>query len=103
MADLSAPVLSDIPNSGIVHMPGRRFPGVVLQGDSLSSVFDGLVGALNSAKTQRDDEAYYSIFIALDKFQKLLLAYEEALRSTGSELPYPVSISERLVYDTFAA
>ena len=30
-----AEILSHIPNSGIVHLPGRRFPGIVLQGDTV--------------------------------------------------------------------
>jgi hypothetical protein len=29
-------VLSDVSNNAVVRMPGRRFPGLVIQGDSLS-------------------------------------------------------------------
>lgn len=33
-------ILSHVANSGIVQLPGRRFPEVTLQRDSLSIMFD---------------------------------------------------------------
>jgi hypothetical protein len=37
---LTAEILSHASNSGIVQMPGRKFPGIVIQGDSLSNLFE---------------------------------------------------------------
>jgi hypothetical protein len=102
MASLSAPILAEVPNSGIVQIPGRRFPGVVVQGDSLSAMFDDLASALLSAKTRGDEDAFYAIFIVASRFQDMLIAYEAALKATGAELPYSTPITSRLVRDDFA-
>lgn len=102
MASLSAPILAEVPNSGIVQLPGRQFPGIVVQGDSLSSMFDDLASALRCAKAQRDEDAYYSIYVVASRFQELLGAYEAAVSATGSRLPYTTPISSRQVHDDFA-
>ena len=34
--ETTAPILSHVSNSAIVHLPGRKFPAVAIQGDSLS-------------------------------------------------------------------
>jgi hypothetical protein len=103
MTDLSAPILAEVPNSGIVQLPGRRFPGVVVQGDSLSSMFDELASALGHAKHRRDGEAYYATFAVTSQLQDLLAAYENTLGAIGTSLPYPVSIKTRQVHDDFAS
>ena len=102
MTDLSAPILAEVPNSGIVQLPGRRFPGVVVQGDSLSSMFDELSSALGHAKDRRDEEAYYATFAVASQLQDLLAAYENTLGAIGSSLPYSASIKTRQVRDDFA-
>jgi hypothetical protein len=103
MSDLSAPIVAHVPNSGIVHLPGRRFPGVVIQGDSLSQMFDDLVDALNAAKVRGDEDSYYGIFMVAERMQELLNAYEGALRSVGMDRPYPVAIADRTISDDFGA
>jgi len=102
MTDLSAPILADVPNSGIVQLPGRRFPGVVVQGDSLSSMFDELASDLRYEKQRRDEEAYYATFAVASRLQELLAAYENTLGAIGSSLPYASSIKTRQVHDDFA-
>src|SRR5262245_41634599 len=102
MANLSAQILSDVPNSGVVQLPGRQFPGVVVQGDSLSSMFDDLSLALRQAKAQRYEEAYYSILSVASRMQELLGAYEATLKQAATRLPYSTSISARQVHDDFA-
>ena len=103
MTDLSAPILAEVPNSGIVQLPGRRFPGVVVQGDSLSSMFDELASALGHAKSRRDEEAYYATLAVASQLQDLLAAYENTLSAIGSSLPYSESIKTRQVHDDFAS
>jgi hypothetical protein len=41
MSSDAAQVLSHVPNNVIVQLSGRRFPGIVIQGDTLSNMFDG--------------------------------------------------------------
>jgi hypothetical protein len=102
MTDLIAPILAEVPNSGIVQLPGRRFPGVVVQGDSLSSMFDELALALRHAKHRRDEEGYYATLAVASRLQELLAAYENTLSAIGSSLPYSAPIKTRQVHDDFA-
>ena len=103
MASDNAQILASIPNSGVVQMPGRRYPAVVIQGDTLSQMFDDLAEALKGAKLSRDEESYYAVFAVAERFQHLLSAYEEALAASGHDRPYPVAIATRLVSDDFVA
>jgi hypothetical protein len=98
-----ARILAEVPNSGVVQMPGRRFPALVIFTDSLSQMFDDLAGALKGAKNSRDEESYYGILMAAERIQDLLSAYEEVLMASGIERPYAVPIGERLVHDSFEA
>jgi predicted RNase H-like HicB family nuclease len=103
MSDDVASILASVPNSGIVQMPGRTFPGIVLQGDSLSKMFDDLVGALQQARERQDEDTFYALLNCAERIQELLSAYEEALEQRQLERPYLVSIKKRLVADDFAA
>lgn len=101
MTEEAARILSHVPNSGIVQMPGRRFPGIVMQGDTLSSVFDAVVFALKDAKVRRDEDAYYELLMFAETLQGQLQHYEQTLSAISMPLPYACSINERLVSDTY--
>ena len=94
-------ILSHVPNSGIVQMPGRRFPGIVMQGDTLSNVFDAVVFALDDAKARRDEDAYYELLMFAETFQGQLQHYEQTLSRISMPLPYTRSINERLISDKY--
>ena len=98
-----AELLSHIPNSGIVHLPGRRFPGIVMQGDSLFSHLQGLRLLLDHFREQRDEDRYYEALMMAEAIQAQLEHYEETLRSRGMSLPYPGSVSDRPIHDDFDA
>ena len=103
MASDTAQILSHSPNSGIVQLPGRKFPGVVIQGDTLSGMFDGARYLLAEFKRARDEERYYETLIFAEQLQGQLLHYEETLAKHKISLPYTISVSERLVKDEYAA
>jgi hypothetical protein len=94
-------ILSHIPNSGIVQMPGRKFPGIVVQGDTLSNLFDGVRFLLREFKLRRDEERYFDTLIIAEQLQGQLVHYEETLAKRGIALPYTVSVRKRLVLDDF--
>jgi hypothetical protein len=98
-----AEILSHIPNSGIVQLPGRRFPGVVIQGDTLSNLLDSARYLLAQFREMRDEERYYEVFMLVEQLQMQLQHYEQALAQRGSQLPYSIPISQRLVTDDFDA
>jgi hypothetical protein len=87
-----AQILSHIPNSGIVQLPGRRFPGVVIQGDTLSNLFDGARYLLAQFRTLRDEERYYecSLMLAVAATGGRLQHYEQTLAQAAGNpsLPY---------------
>ncbi len=101
MTEETARILSHVPNSGIVHMPGRIFPGIVMQGDSLSNLFGAIVSALENAKARRDEGTYYELLMIAETLQGQLQHYEQTLSVMGVSLPYASSINERLVSDTY--
>ena len=101
MTEEAARILSHVPNSGIVQMPGRRFPGIVMQGDTLSNVFDAVVFALEDAKVRRDEDTYYELLMFAETLQGQLQHYEQTLSGLGMPLPYARSINERVVSDTY--
>ena len=97
----TAQILSHIPNSGIVQLPGRQFPGIVMQGDTLSNVFDSARFLLAEFRRLRDEERYYEILMFTEQLQAQLLHYEETLERQGMQLPYTVSVRQRLVSDDY--
>ena len=103
MASDTAQILSHSPNSGIVQLPGRKFPGVVIQGDTLSGMFDGARYLLAEFKRARDEERYYETLIFAEQLQGQLLHYEETLAEQKIGLPYTISVSKRLVKDEYTA
>ncbi len=68
-----------VPNSGIVHMPGRRFPAVAIQGDSLSIMFSSALSFLEQAKANNDEDMFYEALELAEKLRDHLIRYEAAL------------------------
>lgn len=82
-------VFSELNNRGVVRMPGRRFPGSVIQGDTLSILFQHAEVILreskdcgNPALAEASEELY-------DALRGHLAHYENVLNEHGMELPYP--------------
>ncbi len=82
----SIEVFSEASNRAVVRMPGRRFPGVVIQGDSLSLL-------VSAARLVREgvpqggalQETANELFDLLSGY---LAHYESVLAENGIELPY---------------
>ncbi len=76
-------------NALIVRTPGRRFPAVVVQGDSLHNLF---VLAQSVAQQVRSGTVSESLQEDAEELRDLLWdrlhLYEETLRAHGLELPY---------------
>ena len=86
-------VYSSATNAAVVRAPGRRFPGVVVQGDTLATLCDSaqaLVGGIDA----HDNEDLALEALALEALalyehlSGLLLHYEAVLRDNGISLPY---------------
>lgn len=81
-------VFSEATNSGIVRMPGRKFPGVVIQGDSLSILFEEALCAVEALADSKDEEAFLTALGMAEKLEQHLRGYETALTAEGINLPY---------------
>jgi hypothetical protein len=85
---VGAPVLDSTTNRAVVKMPGRRFPGVVLQGDTLYGMRCAIAEATDLAKKGDSGSAAAELASVLERFDDLLAHYEQVLKRAGWELPY---------------
>lgn len=74
-------VLSSAASAAVVRAPGRRFPGVVLQGDTLSN----LAGLAAEAASECESESAAEL---VELLNGLLRHYERVMGENGLELPY---------------
>ena len=88
-------LVSDASNFAVVRMPGRRFPGCVIQGDTLSilhSDLRGLEEQIRSTLGDRHELAEEAGAIAA-RLHERLWWYEQELKRAGyTELPYSESV-----------
>jgi hypothetical protein len=83
-------VFSDASNQAVIRPPGRRFPGSVVQGDSLSILCAEAkeISERIRALEVKDEELLY---LAQDHQEALLgrlLHYQQVLAEHGISLPY---------------
>jgi hypothetical protein len=80
-------VLSRETNSWVVQVPGRKFPAIVIQGDTLK-VLCGLAEETREAVGPASD-AWHAADDLVKGLQGLLGVYERTLSDNGLETPYP--------------
>jgi hypothetical protein len=88
MEKLEIEVFSRQSNSAIVRMPGRKFPGVVIQGDSLSIFLDHVESALQRAQRLPDPELTDELIDLHEKLLGHLNNYSAVLGEHGIDLPF---------------
>ena len=82
--------LSLATNQAVVHLPDRKFPGSVIQGDSLS-VLVGLASSVQKkihSLSNLDEECRDEIDELVELLEGRLNFYEDILSENGMELPY---------------
>ena len=85
-------VLDKSVNSWVLRVPGRQFPGVLVQGDSLRRLYSLAKSAHESLPT--GSEASDQAAELRDQLKAHLMNYETALRRHGIALPYAGPIVE---------
>ena len=88
MKHVSVEVFSETVNCPVVRMPERRFPGVVIQGDSLRLLADLGEDIFGLARKGDDGELAAAAAMLRERLAQYIAAYEEALAAHGLELPY---------------
>lgn len=88
MESIEIEALSMTTNCAVVRLPNRRFPGIVIQGDSFKNLVD-LFSEIEKESPADDPEQSDR----LEEFRNILHGYleqyENSLRMNSIELPYP--------------
>jgi hypothetical protein len=70
-------------------LPGRAFPGLHVQGDTLAALRTQLVGAARALRERPGDaEALDELYAAVEDIDAMLGFYEETLSRRGIKRPY---------------
>jgi uncharacterized protein DUF6959 len=75
-------------NFAVVQLPDRRFPGVVVQRDTLHSLTDRLARALARPDGLQLDEIQAELEDVHEMLAEVLRGYESVCSNAGIELPY---------------
>ncbi len=86
MQTADAKLLSEPTNGAVVHLPGRAFPGVVIQGDTLDSLIAELREASSEISAAERDRLLADV---IERLEGLQARYETVLEREGMTLPYP--------------
>lgn len=88
MATIEVELLTDQGNNAVVRLPERKYPGILVQGDTLNTLISTtseIIEALNRSDTTEAQELLGELVAQLHEARE---RYEAALRQCGIELPY---------------
>jgi hypothetical protein len=89
MKQIQIEVLSETLNCPIVQMPGRKYPGVVLQGDSLRILLDSAEEIRQLCNSAQNSELAIAVNSIREKLAGYVACYEQVMNEAGRDLPYP--------------
>lgn len=76
-------VFSDATNASVVRMPGRKYPGLVLQSDALVAL-DGASRAIGEYAAKTGDQELVRLVSRLQwRVEEMLESYKDAVASAG--------------------
>jgi hypothetical protein len=81
-------IYSDATNAAILRHPGRRFPGVLIQGDTLHSICSELDRVCTAAQASLTADDYEDLEDLRERLRELLLHYQRTLDQHGLALPF---------------
>ncbi|MGI5516972.1 DUF6959 family protein [Streptomyces sp. CA-106131] len=88
MERVEAELFTDGCNDAVVRLPGRRFPGVLVQGDTLYVLRSDLAEVMEACERGDLAEAWDSAGLLLADLDALLARYAEALHKHEITRPY---------------
>jgi hypothetical protein len=91
MMDGIARLLTDPTNFAVVQLPGRAFPGVVFQGDSIHALIAQIQNALDAAKKHADDELNAELEDALELLSGIQNKLKSVCDREGLAMPWPAA------------
>ena len=81
-------VYSHACNSCIIKMPERRFPGVLIQGDSLSTLYHNVLELVNELEGKVEEETFLQALEIAESLECHLDNYIKTLKNHNIELPF---------------
>lgn len=88
MERIEAELFTDGGNNAVVRLPGRRFPGVVVQGDSLSILRQAVAEVRDACARGDAAEALENADFLLTDLDSILERYTDALNLHGIKRPF---------------
>jgi len=88
MERVEVEVFSTAVNAAIVRLPGRAFPGMVIQGDTLRTLLQDVLELQQVAEGTGSPDLEHAISCLKDNLRQRVEVYEEALKKEGVPLPY---------------
>ena len=88
MERIEVELFTDGGSNAVVRMPGRRFPGVIVQGDTLANLRAELAEVQKALLAGDIDEARDSLAFVLHDLDGWLERYTGALEAHGMSLPF---------------
>jgi len=88
MERVEVELLTDGSNNAVVRMPGRSFPGVLIQGDSLSVIRSDVANIRDACRTQGATEALELAEFLLEDLDAIMLRYTDALERHDLRKPF---------------
>jgi predicted RNase H-like HicB family nuclease len=80
--------LTEQHNYAVIRLPERKFPGVVVQGDSLSILVENLRRGVELLRDGRHEDGVGEITEALEVLEGVKRGYEAALSAHSIPRPY---------------
>lgn len=81
-------LFTDGSNNAVVRMPGRHFPGVLIQGDSLSVIQSAVAEIREVCGAEGASEALELADFLLQDLDAIMLRYTDALERHGLRKPF---------------
>ena len=82
-------IYSDATSAAVLRHPGRHFPGVLIQGDTLHNLCGSLGEVVAAARLKLDDDLIAELEDVRDQLNALLLHYKQTM--VDHQLPLPFS------------
>ena len=87
MHEATVEIFSDLSNAAIIRHPGRKFPGVLIQGDTLYSIASELRFVFKESESL-PEEAKETLTDCLERFDFLIEHYKQTLNNHQIEMPF---------------
>jgi hypothetical protein len=84
----SVEVYSDTTNAAVLRHPARRFPGVLVQGDSLQSFCVALDEICSNLSLQIDEETYQRVDDVRNSMRSYLTHHKAVMQQHDLPLPF---------------